>query len=279
MSPKYFIAKVSQRLRRIVLRVLFPNRIPVSEIKNYLWSVLPVKTKNRHQEITLLRSEDQGQNIPRDLLSVAAEAAALACDLPMDFVQARFQSKRELPAIDLLLASGWSANQWPGEHYRLLSSLCRVLKAKNVVEIGTFWGAGSLALRDGVGPDGRVTTFDVIPWHGFPETILLDSDFGRGLCQIVGDLQDPAVFEQHRSIFEGADVIFMDAAKDGVMERVFLAQFARCCFKPHALLVVDDIRLWNMLDIWDEIRLPKLDMTCFGHYTGTGLVKLNSEVI
>lgn len=33
----------------------------------------------------------------------------------------------------------------------------------------------------------------------------------------------------------------------------------------------DDIRLWNMLRIWREIRLPKMDMTSFGPWCGTGL--------
>ncbi len=34
----------------------------------------------------------------------------------------------------------------------------------------------------------------------------------------------------------------------------------------------DDIRVWNMLEIWRGIRRPKLDLTSFGHWSGTGLV-------
>jgi hypothetical protein len=37
-------------------------------------------------------------------------------------------------------------------------------------------------------------------------------------------------------------------------------------------LVFDDIRIWNMLRIWREIVRPKLDLTSFGHWTGTGIV-------
>lgn len=40
------------------------------------------------------------------------------------------------------------------------------------------------------------------------------------------------------------------------------------------LLVIDDIRLWNVLEIWESIASPKLDVSGFGHYTGTGLVEL-----
>jgi hypothetical protein len=34
----------------------------------------------------------------------------------------------------------------------------------------------------------------------------------------------------------------------------------------------DDIRLWNMLRTWRTINRPKLDLTSFGHWSGTGLV-------
>jgi hypothetical protein len=34
----------------------------------------------------------------------------------------------------------------------------------------------------------------------------------------------------------------------------------------------DDIRFWNMLRIWRNVAAPKLDITSFGHWSGTGLV-------
>jgi hypothetical protein len=36
---------------------------------------------------------------------------------------------------------------WPGEHYRLLSALCRVTAPVLVVEAGTFTGASALAMN------------------------------------------------------------------------------------------------------------------------------------
>ena len=48
--------------------------------------------------------------------------------------------------------------------------------------------------------------------------------------------------------------------------------------KKNTLLVFDDIRLWNMLEIWREIRHPKIDLTSLGHYTGTGLVDWNGDI-
>jgi len=35
---------------------------------------------------------------------------------------------------------------WPGEHYQLLAAILRHLKAKTVVEVGTFTGLSALAM-------------------------------------------------------------------------------------------------------------------------------------
>jgi hypothetical protein len=42
------------------------------------------------------------------------------------------------------------------------------------------------------------------------------------------------------------------------------------------ILVLDDTRLLNMIDVWRLIRSPKLDLTSFGHWSGTGLVDMSA---
>ena len=72
-----------------------------------------------------------------------------------------------------------------------------------------------------------------------------------------------------------ADLFFIDAAKDGVMEHHFIKNLKAIGLKPNAVVLFDDIRLWNMLDIWRSIDFPKLDLTSFGHWSGTGVVQWN----
>jgi hypothetical protein len=36
----------------------------------------------------------------------------------------------------------------------------------------------------------------------------------------------------------------------------------------------DDTRLWSMLRFWRQLPYPKMDLTSFGHWSGTGLVEL-----
>jgi hypothetical protein len=57
------------------------------------------------------------------------------------------------------------------------------------------------------------------------------------------------------------------------LEPWLLDQFETVAFANAPLIAFDDIRVWNMLKTWRRIRRPKLDLTSFGHWTGTGLVE------
>ena len=37
------------------------------------------------------------------------------------------------------------------------------------------------------------------------------------------------------------------------------------------LLVIDDIRVVSMVELWQNLPIAKLDVTSFGHWSGTGL--------
>ena len=85
-------------------------------------------------------------------------------------------------------------NVFPGEHYRFLNAFVKVTKAKNIVEIGTFTGMGTLALKDKLS-DVKVSTFDIIPWNkSNVSSRFIDSDFGDNLIQVIGDLSKDDVF-------------------------------------------------------------------------------------
>jgi predicted O-methyltransferase YrrM len=163
--------------------------------------------------------------------------------------------------------------QWPGEHYRLLAGLMQTLQPRGVIEIGTFTGVSALTLRAFLPSTSTLTTFDVVPWHQLVNTALTPTDFADGkMTQHIADLSQPEALETHRHLLETADFFFIDAAKDGVQERKFLENLRRLHFKMPPILLFDDIRLWKMLRIWDEIPEDKLDITSLGHWTGTGLV-------
>ena len=77
---------------------------------------------------------------------------------------------------------------------------------------------------------------------------------------------------RHAELFRTAEVIFADGPKDGRFEQVLLDRLEEIGLPQRPLVVFDDIRVWNMLAIWRGVRHPKLDITSFGHWSGTGLI-------
>ena len=152
--------------------------------------------------------------------------------------------------------------------------MVKLLQPKTVVEIGTFRGLSALAMKQFLPSAGKIVTFDVVPWDSLADTCLRPEDFGDDrLQQQIGDLSDAAVFELNRSLIQQTEMMFVDGPRDGVFERKFLRQLETIDFEQPLLLVLDDIRFWNMLALWHDIARPKLDLTSFGHWSGTGLVE------
>jgi predicted O-methyltransferase YrrM len=214
----------------------------------------------RHAELSALLSVDDAPGMPNArLLDLAARLIPRARRASLPLLR-----ERRAPPYILV---------WPGEHYCLLEALCAELAPKLVVEVGTYTGWSALAMLPVLARTAQLVTFDVLPWETVPGSLLRASDFESGvLRQELADIGDLATARRYRSLLAEADVFFVDAAKDGVLERRILENLETIGLKPGALVIFDDIRLWNMLSIWRDIRHPKLDLTSFGHWTGTGFI-------
>lgn len=235
--------------------------------------VAPNHAAEREAEVSLLFPPYRGPGGPSDfLLDLAQRGIEAARHVDLTDLDQRWSAK----AVEGRFLSDLKPSRWPGEHYRLLAALVQSMKPRHVVEIGTGGGLSALAMKKYLPPGSDLVTFDVIPWNaGRPFEVLQASDFVPGtLVQMLGDLSDPAIFAQHKDIVRTADLVFVDGPKDGDMEKRLLARFEENPFDARPTLVVlDDIRLWTMLGLWSAIQRPKLDLTSFGHWTGTGLVE------
>ena len=178
------------------------------------------------------------------------------------------------------------ANAFPGDHYRLLSGLLSVLDnssgLSSIVDIGTHYGTGTRVMLD-YAPKAEVTTFDVTAWGQFPTTYLTKSDFtsnGGRLTQCLENLQHEDTFNKHRELLANADFIMCDGPKDGSFEKSFISKLAAISFpiKPRFLLL-DDIRFTSEMLLWRHIQSPKIDLTSFGHFSGTGLVDISNGLV
>lgn len=241
-----------------------------------LWKKVFVKrykaspVKAGHQEYTMFYSAADDCSQPNEyLLNVANEAIKTAQEIRMDNLIKRINGRFTYPDPSL----------WPGEHYRLLGAIVKNLNPKVVIEIGTERGIGTLALKEYLAEGSSLTTFDIFKWDTISNTVITNEDIETGaIVQHLEDLSKPEVFKKFESLFEKADLIFVDAAKDGFMEQKFIEHFNTVKFKNRPLVIFDDTKTWNMLKIWRDISHPKLDMTSFGHFTGTGLVDWKSEI-
>lgn len=216
--------------------------------------LLPPPVKVSHGEYSMILSaHDEPAKPNQELLELSIRAVQAAAKIDLSFLQNSL------------------AEVWPGEHYKLLAGFMQVLNPAVVIEIGTSTGLSALAMLPFF--SGKLITFDIKEWKDYPNTVLKRSDFGR-LEQIVGDLSDPIFFETQRSLIEQAAFIFIDATHDGGLEKKLLDLLAATQFRQLPIFLFDDIRVWTMLKMWREIPFPKLDLTSFGHWSGTGIVML-----
>lgn len=228
-----------------------------------LKNILPPPCNARHWEYSMLFSADDNPGKPSArLIALAAEVIQQAVVISLEEISARLAIGPFYPEI------------WPGEHYRLLAALVKVLAPRLVLEIGTGSGLSALSILKFLPAEGKLITFDTTKWQDFDQSVLRFSDFADSrLLQHTVDLSDAAQAAPFSDLFKEADFIFVDAEKDGVMEGRFLNVFQTIGLKPGAILMFDDIHLWKMLSLWREITLPKLDMSSFGHWSGTGWVE------
>ena len=145
----------------------------------------------------------------------------------------------------------------PGQqHYHLLAYITSMLpEGSRVLEIGTRTGESAIAMKIG-NPSIKLTTCD------------LEDNFNKFEDIDFRKINGLDLIEE----FKDAPFIFIDVdPHDGVQERVMIQKLKDVGFK--GVLMLDDIRLnQEMFHFWNEINLPKIDVSLAGHYSGTGIV-------
>jgi len=225
--------------------------------------LLPPPVKVAHGEYSMIFSlhDDSSRPTP-ELLRLSLKAINEAMTVDLTCISSRCSS----PVYSEI---------WPGEHYKLLAGLTLVLQPRSIIEIGTATGLSSLCMKQFLPSGGKITTFDIVPWQNYPNTILNTADFSDGiLIQHVADLSHPSVAEAYRDLLKEADLIFIDATHDGDLEKKIMQNLERIFLQKKVYILFDDIRVWTMLKMWREVHHPKIDLTSFGHWSGTGLVEV-----
>lgn len=169
-------------------------------------------------------------------------------------------------------------NIFPGEHYRMLVGIINTENFKNFIEIGTGSGIASKAILNKTNAD--INTFDIIPWREDDSHLTKVEFSNKRLTQIIEDLSNPDSFKKYLELISNSDLILLDADKSGIFEDSLLTKISTISFETkYRLLFIDDIRYFSMYRIWKKIHNPKIDLTSFGHWSGSGLVDISNGLI
>lgn len=145
--------------------------------------------------------------------------------------------------------------------YRLLTYLSSIINNTSIIDAGSHHGASALALS--YNKSNKVYGFDIgfygVPWRGFIDN-----------CS----LAQRDVFEIEPELIKFTSLINLDIdPHDSEQEIRFFNLLKKCRYR--GLLVCDDIHMPNMQKFWDFMPQPKVDITKYGHFSGTGIYCFN----
>jgi predicted O-methyltransferase YrrM len=226
-----------------------------------------VPLRAMHYELSVVSPLDEatGSSTP-EILRLGLQAAQAAMEIDLRHLHDRSTTAKQY------------LSTFPGEHYHLLAALVQCVNPSRVTEVGTFTGLSALTMLTALGPGAKLTTYDVVPWDQIDDSALRQQDFASGqLEQRIGNLADTQYFHANEDVLLSSDLIFVDGPKDGRFEPDFVRLLLATKRDKPALVIFDDIRLWNMLRVWADLPLSKLDLTSFGHWSGTGLCWLGGQ--
>jgi len=120
---------------------------------------------------------------------------------------------------------------------RILSMLSRMIKPKNILELGSFTGYSAICLAEGLHKDGQLLTIEINPEVEFLlKKSIVDSNHSESIRYIIGDAIDimPRLTERF-------DLIFIDAAK---REYESYYELSIDLLDSNGFLIVDNV-LWK----------------------------------
>ena len=216
------------------------------------------RERESHELVACPPQSDISTAVPRESVAVVAAAITAA-------VEANLQEQASV--FPLEEDREWFA-LWPGEHYAFLDGLARVVQPDLVLDVGTYHGASALAMAPHA---KKIVTYDVVSLHEIGNAYEdLTTDFPN-VQQVIGDLQKQVFYKSHLELITKADLVLLDGPKDGVFEYSVVPRLISD-MKKGSILILDDIRFANMVELWRSIDRPRVDVGCFAHSSGTGVV-------
>lgn len=161
------------------------------------------------------------------------------------------------------------------EHYKLIASVVEQLRDALLVDVGTHLGYSALAMAHRCSDaNNKIITYDDVDY------VRSGSELPHVTRRLVNIL-DPEHAEELQSLAKNASFIVLDIdPHDGAKEAAFIRNLQEHGFR--GLLLLDDIHLNpQMEEMWANTpkNVRRIDLTCMGHYSGSGLLVFDAAFI
>jgi predicted O-methyltransferase YrrM len=128
------------------------------------------------------------------------------------------------------------------EQAQFMQFLLRLIRAKNVLELGTFTGYSALAMALALPDDGRLITCDVsAEWTKNAQSFWLDAHQGNKIQLRLGPALDTLYVLINEGWIQKFDFIFIDADKTNYLNYY---ELALKLISPQGLIAIDNV-LWD----------------------------------
>lgn len=146
-----------------------------------------------------------------------------------------------------------------------LACLMRLLKPKQVVELGSAAGISTIMMATELPLDSKLYAVDIDPEIAWK---WMDREYPQ-VVKVLGDDLDLAIYPKECDL-SVTDVWFFDSLHTEEQLRSELKLYSPF-FKKGAVLVFDDIRLPGLDKVWEQLPYDKCENTNPCHFSGFGV--------
>lgn len=160
------------------------------------------------------------------------------------------------------------------EPYRLLYYFASLFNNSIIIDLGTSNGGSAIALSHN--KTNQIFSFDI---SDRCQTSFLQNEnqFEKMPSFSNVDFIVTEDFRKYLEIILKAPFIYLDIAHDGIWENILLELLVKYNYK--GVMLMDDIHEFpEMKKIWDKLPFNKVDLTKYGHWSGTGLIDFSGNL-
>ncbi len=154
--------------------------------------------------------------------------------------------------------------QGGNRYYQWLACLIKLIKPKQVVELGPAAGISTIMMLSELPKDSKLISVDVDPELAWK---WMDKEWPQE-TRILGDDLDLSIYPKDLDLSQ-TDIWFIDTLHTEEQLRKEIELYKQF-WKPSTIVVFDDIALPSLRKVWEELPYDKCETTIPNHFSGFG---------